>query len=217
MIFYIRRKKEDPDFTTPLYAAEEDAAEDPETWDLRYKKTEGRIINYFSVRNDKMLESKKEVSLKVNMIMNVILTVSSMLFPIITFPYVSRVVGAEGIGKVTFVTSVVTYFSMFAQLGIPTYGIRACAKIRDNKEELSKHEHVVIILDNKEELSNDEEYLTNAIGSMKSLLLGEPGELCKLYDKENNLEYVAVKGTDYGYFVLLEDDKIALLNRDKEE
>jgi hypothetical protein len=70
---------------------------------------------------------------------------------------------------------------------------------------------------NKEELSNDEEYLTNAISSMKSLLLGEPGELCKLYDKENNLEYVAVKGTDYGYFVLLEDDKIALLNRDKEE
>ena len=70
---------------------------------------------------------------------------------------------------------------------------------------------------NKEELSNDEEYLTNANDSMKSLLLGEPGEICKLYDKENNLEYVAVKGTDYGYFVLLEDDKIALLNRDKEE
>lgn len=93
-----------------------------------------------------MLESKKEVSLKVNMIMNVILTVSSMLFPIITFPYVSRVVGAEGIGKVTFVTSVVTYFSMFAQLGIPTYGIRACAKIRDNKEELSRIVHEILLI-----------------------------------------------------------------------
>lgn len=35
-------------------------------------------------------------------------------------------------------TSVITYFSMFAQLGIPTYGIRACAKVRDDRNELSK-------------------------------------------------------------------------------
>ena len=68
-----------------------------------------------------MKETPKVNSLKVNMLMNVILTVSSIIFPIITFPYVSRVVGADGIGKVTFVTSVVSYFSMFAQLGIPTY------------------------------------------------------------------------------------------------
>ena len=93
-----------------------------------------------------MSETKKSPSLKVNMIMNVILTVSSMLFPIITFPYVSRVVGAEGIGKVTFVTSIVTYFSMFAQLGIPTYGIRICAKVRDNKEELSRVVHEILII-----------------------------------------------------------------------
>ena len=39
--------------------------------------------------------------------------------PSVTFPYVSRVVGADGIGKVTFVTSVVTYFSMFAIIKEP--------------------------------------------------------------------------------------------------
>lgn len=93
-----------------------------------------------------MKETTKSSSLKVNMIMNVLLTVSSMLFPIITFPYVSRVVGAEGIGRVTFVTSVITYFSMFAQLGIPTYGIRACAKVRDNKEELSRVVQEILII-----------------------------------------------------------------------
>lgn len=93
-----------------------------------------------------MKETTKQSSLKVNMIMNVILTVSSIIFPIITFPYVSRVVGAEGIGTVTFVTSVVTYFSMFAQLGIPTYGIRACAKVRDDKQELTKVVHEILIL-----------------------------------------------------------------------
>lgn len=88
----------------------------------------------------------KKQSLTINMIMNVILTMSSLIFPLITFPYVSRIVGAEGIGKVTFVTSVVTYFSMFAQLGIPTYGIRACAKVRDNKELLSKTVHEILII-----------------------------------------------------------------------
>ena len=41
-------------------------------------------------------------------------------------------------GKVAFATSIVTYFSMFAQLGIPTYGIRVCAQVRDDKKKLSR-------------------------------------------------------------------------------
>lgn len=77
-------------------------------------------------------------SLKVNLIMNMILTVSSILFPLITFPYISRVLQADGVGKVTFFASIVAYFVMFAQLGVPTYGIRACAKVRDDKEKLAK-------------------------------------------------------------------------------
>ena len=88
----------------------------------------------------------KQKSLTINMIMNVILTMSSLIFPLITFPYVSRIVGVEGIGKVTFATSVITYFSMFAQLGIPTYGIRACAKVRDDKEKLSKTVHEIFMI-----------------------------------------------------------------------
>ena len=70
--------------------------------------------------------------------MNVILTMSSFIFPLITFPYVSRILLPVGTGKVSFATSVVNYFLLLAQLGIPTYGIRACAKVRDNEEELSK-------------------------------------------------------------------------------
>lgn len=77
-------------------------------------------------------------SIKKNFIMNAILTMSSMIFPLITFPYVSRILLPLGTGKVAFATSVVTYFSMFSQLGIPTYGIRACAQVRDDKEELSR-------------------------------------------------------------------------------
>lgn len=70
--------------------------------------------------------------------MNALLTVSSFLFPLITYPYVSRVLQPLGTGKVSFALSVVAYFAMFAELGIPIYGIRAVAKVRDNKKELTK-------------------------------------------------------------------------------
>lgn len=67
-----------------------------------------------------------------------VLTMSNFIFPLITFPYVSRILLPIGTGKVAFATSIVTYFSMFAQLGIPTYGIRVCAQVRDDKEKLSR-------------------------------------------------------------------------------
>lgn len=85
-------------------------------------------------------------SIKLNMIMNAILTMSSFIFPLITFPYVSRILLPAGTGKVNFATSVVNYFAMFAQLGIPTYGIRACAKVRDNKEKLSRTVHELLFI-----------------------------------------------------------------------
>lgn len=70
--------------------------------------------------------------------MNAILTVSSIIFPLITFPYVSRVLGAAQYGRINFATSVISYFQMIAELGIPTYGIRSCAKVRNDKDKLSK-------------------------------------------------------------------------------
>ena len=70
--------------------------------------------------------------------MNCILTVSTFLFPLITFPYVSRILLPIGTGSVAFATSIVSYFSMIAMMGVPTYGIRACAQVRDDKEELTR-------------------------------------------------------------------------------
>lgn len=78
--------------------------------------------------------------------MNAILTVAGIIFPLITFPYISRVLLVEGRGKVAFATSVVTHFTMFASLGIPTYGVRACAIVRDNKEKLSKTVQELLII-----------------------------------------------------------------------
>ncbi|MCC8104660.1 MAG: flippase [Clostridiales bacterium] len=78
--------------------------------------------------------------------MNAILTMSSFIFPLITFPYVSRILLPAGTGKVSFATSLISYFSMFAQLGIPTYGIRACAKVRDDREELTRTAHELLAI-----------------------------------------------------------------------
>ena len=92
------------------------------------------------------MSAGKQKSLKINFIMNVILTMSSFIFPLITFPYVSRVLMPSGMGKVSFAMAFVTYFSMFAQMGIPTYGIRACAKVRDDRKKLSKTVQEIMII-----------------------------------------------------------------------
>lgn len=85
-------------------------------------------------------------SLKKNFLMNIVLTVSSFIFPFITFPYASRILQADGMGKVSFATSLISYFTLFSQLGVPTYGIRICSGVRDDKEMLSKTVHELLIL-----------------------------------------------------------------------
>lgn len=85
-------------------------------------------------------------SLKFNFIMNVLLTVSTFIFPFITFPYISRILLPTGTGKVSFATSVISYFNLFAQMGIPTYGIRVCAQVRDDKKELTRTAHELLII-----------------------------------------------------------------------
>lgn len=90
--------------------------------------------------------NQKQASIRMNFFMNSILTMSSFVFPLITFPYVSRVLLPEGCGKVAFVGAVVAYFNLFAQLGIPVYGIRLCAQVRDNREELTRISHELVII-----------------------------------------------------------------------
>lgn len=78
-------------------------------------------------------------SLKVNASLNVIYTLLNAIFPLITYPYVSRVLQASGMGKVNFFVSVVNYATMLASLGINTYGIRLIANSRESEVDLSKN------------------------------------------------------------------------------
>lgn len=77
-------------------------------------------------------------SIKANFIINIFLSGSAYILPFLAKPYVSRILMADGMGKVSFATSQIAYFTMFAMLGVPTYGIRACARVRDDENALSK-------------------------------------------------------------------------------
>ncbi|MEW4354709.1 flippase [Streptococcus pneumoniae] len=93
-----------------------------------------------------MEEKFKVKSIKYNFLMNIILKMSSVIFPLITFPYVSRVLLSEANGKIAFASSVVSYFSLVASLGIPSYGIRKCAEVRDDRSRLSKIVQELLII-----------------------------------------------------------------------
>ncbi len=72
-------------------------------------------------------------SIKGNIVLNGINTVTSILFPIITFPYVSRILMPEGIGIINFQYSIINIITFLTTLGIPTYAIKEIAKNRDDR------------------------------------------------------------------------------------
>ncbi|WP_438059311.1 flippase [Streptococcus ruminicola] len=79
----------------------------------------------------------KEKSLKLNAVLNGFRSILNLIFPLVTFPYVSRVLRADGIGKYNFSNSVVSYFLLIAALGITNYAVREGAKLRDDREKFS--------------------------------------------------------------------------------
>lgn len=79
----------------------------------------------------------KKTNLKINIFFNILKSLMGIIFPLISFPYASRILLPDGIGKVNFVNSVVDYFLMIALLGINTYAAREGAKLRNDGEKLS--------------------------------------------------------------------------------
>ena len=75
--------------------------------------------------------------MKKNYFYNLLLSVVNILFPILSFPYASHILGPVGIGKVQFVISFAQYFALLAAIGIPIYGIKETAKHRDDPKKLA--------------------------------------------------------------------------------
>ena len=59
-----------------------------------------------------------------------------IVFPLISFPYITRVLGVENIGKYNFANSIISYFILLAGLGIATYAVREGAAIREKREKI---------------------------------------------------------------------------------
>lgn len=80
----------------------------------------------------------KRTSIGKNAILNATKAALSVLFPLITYPYALRILGASNIGKVSYISSIISYFAIVAAIGIGAYGVREGAKIRDNEVELQE-------------------------------------------------------------------------------
>lgn len=77
-------------------------------------------------------------SVKKNYIYNLIYQILVLLIPLVSMPYLSRVLEADGIGVVSYAESIVSYFVLFASLGTATYGQRQISYVRDSVEERSR-------------------------------------------------------------------------------
>lgn len=76
-------------------------------------------------------------SFRKNLLYNIVYQCLLLVTPLITIPYVSRVLGADGVGTYSYTYSIVYYFMLIAMLGINNHGSRTIAKARGNKERLS--------------------------------------------------------------------------------
>lgn len=72
------------------------------------------------------------MSIKKNFGYNLILTTCNYIFPLLTYPYISRVLGVINIGACNFVDSIVNYFVLFSMMGVGSYGVREIARCRDD-------------------------------------------------------------------------------------
>ncbi|WP_446787822.1 oligosaccharide flippase family protein, partial [Macellibacteroides fermentans] len=70
--------------------------------------------------------------MKLNVIFSILGVALTTLFPIIVFPYISRTLGVDEMGKYNYYNSIITYLSFLSNFGISIYGVREIGKYRNN-------------------------------------------------------------------------------------
>lgn len=84
------------------------------------------------------MKQNRKVNVASNAFLNIIKQCCNIIIPLISYTYVARALGETSLGKFSFSDSVISYFTILATLGIPTYAIREGARIRDDKNEMKK-------------------------------------------------------------------------------
>lgn len=85
-------------------------------------------------------------NIKKNFFYSSVLTTANYLFPMLTYPYVARVLGVDKIGLCNFADSIISYFLLFSMMGIGSVGIREIAKYKGNQEKLDQAYSSLFIL-----------------------------------------------------------------------
>lgn len=86
------------------------------------------------------------MGLKKNIVYSGILTTANYIFPLITYPYVSRVLGVSNIGICDFVDSIVNYFVLFSMMGVNIMGIREIAKCNGETKRINTTFNSILVL-----------------------------------------------------------------------
>ena len=81
---------------------------------------------------------ENRISLKKNFIFNLATQIINLIVPLMTTPYLARVLHVTGRGQYSYAYSIITYFILFANLGFNFYGQREIARTRDDKYQMSK-------------------------------------------------------------------------------
>jgi len=90
--------------------------------------------------------SKEKISLNINFISDLLLKVVNLIFPLLTFPYLARVLSPSGIGSYEFIQSLVNIFILIAQLGVPIYGVRLLSSLKGKKDLLTLAFNELLVL-----------------------------------------------------------------------
>ena len=78
------------------------------------------------------------MSIRKNYSYNLLLSGLNILFPVVTFPYVARLLSPEGIGNVQFIFSFAQYFAIMAGIGMPIYGVKEIARFRHSRKQFDR-------------------------------------------------------------------------------
>lgn len=132
-----------------------------------------------------------------NYIYNMVYQVLILILPLITTPYLSRVLGAEGVGIYSYTYAIVTYFILFGSLGIALYGQREIAYSQENPEKRKKIFIEIVIF----------RFITIAIATIFYYFLFVNGKEYQLYYKILILELIAAAFDISWFFQGLEEFK----------
>ena len=88
--------------------------------------------------------SKKQLT--INAILNVTKQLASIVFPLVTFPYITKTLGVEPYGQYNYIASIISYIALIAGLGITNYAVREGSRLKENKIALNKFINEIISL-----------------------------------------------------------------------